>query len=91
MTDDIFEMLVKMNTDKNGNCECSMCGTTFKIAKTHVNVCPSCLDSAVGTADMDDEEAMIKEKMCSKCGGVGNFCTLIDGKSICGMCQMEGF
>ena len=40
---------------------------------------------------MDTDEAMVEEKLCSKCGGIGNFCTLIDGKSVCGMCQMESF
>ena len=83
----ILDDLEKMNTDKDGNCECAMCGVTFKIADTHVNVCASCCDSAVGTADMDTDEAMVKEKLCSKCGGVGNFCNLIDGKSVCGLCQ----
>ena len=33
----------------------------------------------------------IKAKLCDKCGGHGNFCNDIDGKSICGLCQIEGW
>ena len=54
----ILEDLEKMNTDKDGNCECAMCGVTFKIADTHVNVCASCCDGAVGSANMPTNEAM---------------------------------
>jgi len=43
---DVFKDLEKMNTDKDGNCECSMCGETFKIAETHVNVCPECMEDS---------------------------------------------
>jgi hypothetical protein len=33
----------------------------------------------------------IKSKICDECGGHGNFCNDIDGKSICGLCQIEGW
>ena len=86
----ILKDLEKMNTDEDGNCECAMCGTTFKIADTHVNVCASCCDDAVGSATMPTNEAMVKEKLCTKCGGYGNVCRLIDDKSVCALCEMDG-
>ena len=36
-------------------------------------------------------EEKIKAKLCDKCGGQGNFCTDKGGKSVCGLCQLEGF
>ena len=33
----------------------------------------------------------IKAKLCDLCGGQGNFCTDKEGKSVCGLCQLEGF
>ena len=73
-------------------CECAMCGVEFlmdKDSRLRINCCRSCVGSAVGTADMDPVDAMVKEKLCAKCGGVGNFCTKINNKSVCGLCQME--
>ena len=73
-------------------CECAMCGVEFlmdKDPRLRINCCRSCVSSAVGTAGMNTVDAMVKEKLCSKCGGVGNFCNKIDNKSVCGLCQME--
>ena len=32
----------------------------------------------------------IKAKLCDKCLGQGNFCKEINGKSVCGLCIIEG-
>ena len=36
-------------------------------------------------------EQKIKAKLCDECWGRGNFCINIKGKSICGLCQLEGY
>jgi hypothetical protein len=46
--------------------------------------------------DCHKEESMnvkekIKAKLCDLCEGEGNFCIEKDGKSVCGLCQIEGF
>ncbi len=33
----------------------------------------------------------IKRKICDVCQGEGNFCEDIRGKSVCGVCQLEGY
>lgn len=35
-------------------------------------------------------EEKIKAKFCDICKGIGNYCNDIDGKSVCGLCQIEG-
>ncbi len=39
---------------------------------------------------MTDITQLIKAKHCQVCEGDGNFCTDIKGKSVCGLCQIEG-
>ena len=33
----------------------------------------------------------IAAKVCEICHGKGNFCNDINGKSVCGLCRMEGY
>jgi len=37
-----------------------------------------------------DIEEKIKDKFCDICKGIGNYCNDINGKSVCGLCQIEG-
>ena len=35
-------------------------------------------------------EELIKKKHCEVCWGDGNYCTEMNGRSVCGVCQLEG-
>ena len=35
-------------------------------------------------------QSKVSQKICDSCGGKGNFCQIQFGKSVCGLCMIEG-